>query len=177
MQMQPLDALWDTKFYTYQSHWPLLIVWPYSLLIWSSIFSKLQETSKNKNLCYTFAFTWSTTNAYKSPRFSVLCGPTCILISPRTVSPQIVVINYQNITKGPRRFIISPFLVIDDNTTHFIQEKFWFSNLPHTLGIRRILEMSFVRLILIWSSVREIDKSQQNSECRNSSPYMCAWYF
>jgi hypothetical protein len=26
----------------------------------------------------------------------------CILISPRTVSPQAVVINYQNITKGPR---------------------------------------------------------------------------
>jgi hypothetical protein len=28
----------------------------------------------------------------------------CILISPRTVSPQTVVINYQNITKGPRWF-------------------------------------------------------------------------
>jgi hypothetical protein len=40
-------------------------------------------------------------------------------------------------------------LVIDDNTTHYIQEKFCFSNLPHTLGIRRILEMSFIRLILI----------------------------
>jgi hypothetical protein len=26
----------------------------------------------------------------------------CILISPRIVSPQEVVINYQNITKGPR---------------------------------------------------------------------------
>jgi hypothetical protein len=25
----------------------------------------------------------------------------CILISPRIVSPQAVVINYQNITKGP----------------------------------------------------------------------------
>jgi hypothetical protein len=34
--------------------------------------------------------------------FSVLCGPTCILISPRIVSPQVVVINYQNTTKGPR---------------------------------------------------------------------------
>jgi hypothetical protein len=42
-----------------------------------------------------------------------------------------------------------PFLVIDDNTTHCIQEKFCFSNLPHTLGIRRIIEMSFIRLILI----------------------------
>jgi hypothetical protein len=40
-------------------------------------------------------------------------------------------------------------LVIDDNTTHCIQEKFCFSNLPHTLGIRRILEMSFIRHILI----------------------------
>jgi hypothetical protein len=104
MQMQPLDALWGTKFYKDQSHWPLLIVRPSSLLIWSSIFSKLLETGTNKNLCYTFAFTWSTINAYKSPRFSVLCGPTCILISPKTVSPQIVVINYQNITKEPRWF-------------------------------------------------------------------------
>jgi hypothetical protein len=26
----------------------------------------------------------------------------CILISPRTVSSQAIVINYQNITKGPR---------------------------------------------------------------------------
>jgi hypothetical protein len=160
MQMQPLDALWGTKFYTNQSHWPLLILRPSSLLIRSNIFSKLLETGKNKNICYTFAFTWSTTNAYKSPGFSVLCGPTCILISPRTVSPQVVVINYQNITKGPRWFTISPFLVIDDNTTHYIQEKFCFSNLHHTLGIRRILEESFIRLILIWSSVREIDKSQ-----------------
>jgi hypothetical protein len=177
MQMQPLDVLWGTKFYIDQSHWSLLIVQPSSLLIRSNVFSKLLETGKNKNLCHTFAFTWSATNAYKSPRFSVLYGPTCILIFPRTVSPQIVVINYQTITKGPRWFTISPFLVIDDNTTYFIQERFWFSNLPHTSGIRRILEMSFKRLILIWSSIQEIDKSQQNSECRNSSPYMCAWYF
>jgi hypothetical protein len=159
MQMQPLDALWGTMFYTNQTHWPLLIVRPSSILIRSNIFSKLLETGKNKNLFYTFAFTWSITNAYKSPRFSVLCGSTYILISPRTVSPQVVVINYRNITKGPRWFTISPFLVIDDSTTYFIQEKFWFSNLPHILGIRRILEMSFIRLILIWSSVREIDKS------------------
>jgi hypothetical protein len=48
MQMQPLDALWDTKFYTDQSHWPLLIVRLSSLLIRSSIFSKLLETGKNK---------------------------------------------------------------------------------------------------------------------------------
>jgi hypothetical protein len=32
--------------------------------------------------------------------FSVLYGPTCIFISPRIVSPQVVVINYQNTTKG-----------------------------------------------------------------------------
>jgi hypothetical protein len=107
MQMQPLDALWGTKFDTDQSYWPLLIVRPSSLLIRSNVFSKLLETGKNKNLCYTFVFTWSTTNAYKYPRFSVLCGPTCILISLRTISPQIVVINYQNITKGPRWF--TPF--------------------------------------------------------------------
>jgi hypothetical protein len=30
----------------------------------------------------------------------------CILISPRTVSPQTVVINYQNITKGPKWFTV-----------------------------------------------------------------------
>jgi hypothetical protein len=96
----------------------------------------------------------------------------CILISPRTVSPQTVVINYQNITNGPRWFTISPFLVIDDNTTHCIQEKFCFSNLPHILGIRRILEMSFIRLILIWSSVREIDKSNKTQNV-GIAPPMC----
>jgi hypothetical protein len=105
--MQPLYALWGTKLYANQSHWPLLIVRPSSLLIRSNIFSKLLETGKNKILCYTFAFIWSTTNVYKSPRFSVPCGPTCILISPRTISPQLVVINYQNITKGPRWFTTS----------------------------------------------------------------------
>jgi hypothetical protein len=105
MQMQPLDALWGTKFYTNQSHWPLLIVRPSSLLIRSNIFSKLLETRT-----YVIPLpSWPTTNAYKSPRFSVLCGPTCILISLRTVSPQVVIINYQNITKGPRWFTISPF--------------------------------------------------------------------
>jgi hypothetical protein len=36
---------------------PLLIVRPSNLLIWSNIFSKLLETGKNKNLCYTYAFT------------------------------------------------------------------------------------------------------------------------
>jgi hypothetical protein len=34
--------------------------------------------------------------------FSVLYGPTYILICPRIVSPQMIVINYQNTTKGPR---------------------------------------------------------------------------
>jgi hypothetical protein len=32
--------------------------------------------------------------------FSVLYGPTYILIYPRLVSPQMVVINYQNTTKS-----------------------------------------------------------------------------
>jgi hypothetical protein len=126
MQMQPLDALWGTKFYTDQSHWPLLIVRLFSLLIRSIPSLNSWWPAKNKNLCYTFAFTWSTTNAYKSPRLSFLCGPTCILIFPRIVSPQMVVIYYQNITKGPRWFTISPFLVIDNNTIHFIQRSFWF---------------------------------------------------
>jgi hypothetical protein len=47
---------------------------------------------------------------------------SCILISPRIVSPQTVVINYQNTTKGPRWFTISPFLIIDDNTAYFIEK-------------------------------------------------------
>jgi hypothetical protein len=47
MQMQPQDALWGTKLYTDQSHWPLLIVRLSNLLIRSSIFSKLLKTAKN----------------------------------------------------------------------------------------------------------------------------------
>jgi hypothetical protein len=38
--------------------------------------------------------------------FSVV--QSCILISSRVVSPQAVVINYQNTTKGPRWFTASP---------------------------------------------------------------------
>jgi hypothetical protein len=158
--MQPLDALWGTKFYTNQSHWPLLIVWPSSLLIRSNNFSKLLETGKNKTYVIPLPSLDPQPMLINLQDFLFYVVQPCILISPRTVSPQTVVINYQNITKGPRWFTISPFLVIDDNTTHYIQEKFCFSNLPHTLGIRRILEMSFMRLILIWSSIREIDKSQ-----------------
>ena len=160
MQMQPLDALWGTKFYTEQSHWPLLIVRLSSLLIRSSIFSKLLETGKNKTYVIPLPSLDPQPMLINLQDFLFYVVQPCILISPKTVSPQTVVINYQNITKGPRWFTISPFLVIDDNTTHCIQEKFCFSNLPHTLGIRRILEMSFIRHILIWSSVREIDKSQ-----------------
>jgi hypothetical protein len=48
MQMQLLDALWGTKLYTDQSHWPLLTVRLSNLLIQSSIFSKLLKTGKNK---------------------------------------------------------------------------------------------------------------------------------
>jgi hypothetical protein len=154
MQMQPLDALWGTKFYTDQSHWPLLIVWLSSLLIRSSIFSKLLETGKNKTYVIPLPSLDPQPMLINLQDFLFYVVQPCILISPRTVSPQIVVINYQNIIKGPRWFTISLFLVIEDNTTHYIQEKFCFSNLPHTLGIRRILEMSFIRLILIWSSVR-----------------------
>jgi hypothetical protein len=32
--------------------------------------------------------------------FFILCDPTCILIYPRLVSAQMVVINYQNTTKS-----------------------------------------------------------------------------
>jgi hypothetical protein len=160
MQMQPLDALWGTKFYTDQSHWPLLIVRLSSLLIRSNIFSKFLETGKNKTYVIPLPSLDQQPMLINLQDFLFYVVQPCILISPRTVSPQTIVINYQNIAKGPRWFTISPFLVIDDNTTHYIQEKFCFSNLLHTLGIRRILEMSFKILILIWSSVREIDKSQ-----------------
>jgi hypothetical protein len=159
MQMQPLDALWGTKFDTDKRHWPLLIVRPSSLLIRSNNFSKLLETGKNKTYVIPLPSLDPQPMLINLQNFLFYVVQPCILISPRTVSPQTFVINYQNIIKGPRWFTISPFLVIDDNTTHYIQEKFCFS-LPHTLGIRRILEMSFIRLILIWSSVREIDKSQ-----------------
>jgi hypothetical protein len=160
MQMQPLDALWGTKFDTDKRHWPLLIVRPSSLLIRSNNFSKLLETDKNKTYVIPLPSLDPQPMLINLQDSLFYVVQPCILISPRTVSPQTVVINYQNITKGPRWFRISPFLVIVDNTTHYIQEKFCFSNFPHTLGIRRNLEMSFIRLILIWSSVREMDKSQ-----------------
>jgi hypothetical protein len=153
MQMQPLDALWGTKFYTDQSHWPLLIVRLSNLLIRSSIFSKLQCLY----LCYTFAF-----KTYVIPLPSLDPQPMlinlqdflfyvvqlCILISPRTVSPQTVVINYQNITKGPRWFTISPFLVVDDNTTQYIQEKFCFSKSPSYLRYKKDFGDEFHRTYL-----------------------------
>jgi hypothetical protein len=138
MQMQPLEALWGTKFYTDQSHWPLLIVRLSSLLIRSSIFSKLLETGKNKTYVIPLPSLDPQPMLINLQDFLFYVVQPCILISPRTVSPPTVVINYQNITKGPRRFTISPFLVIDDNTTQYIQEKFCFSILLHTLGIRMI---------------------------------------
>jgi hypothetical protein len=39
---------------------------------------------------------------YVSKTFMFPVIQSCILISTRTVSPQVVVINYQNTTKGPR---------------------------------------------------------------------------
>jgi hypothetical protein len=116
MQMQPLDALWGTKLYTDQSRWPLLIVRLSSLLIWSNIFSKLLKIGKNKTYVIPLPLLDPQPMLMNLQDFLFYMVQPYILISPRIVSPQAVVINYQNITKGPRWFTISPFLVIDDNT-------------------------------------------------------------
>jgi hypothetical protein len=104
MQMQPLDALWGTKFYTDQSHWPLLIVRLSNLLIRSSIFSKLLKTGKNETYVIPLPSLDPQPMLMNLQGFLFYVVQPCILISPRTVSPQEVVINYQNITKGPRWF-------------------------------------------------------------------------
>jgi hypothetical protein len=104
MQMQPLDALWGTKFYTDQSHWPLLIVQLSNLLIRSSIFSKLLEFGKNKTYVIPLPSLDPQPMLINLQDFLFYVVQPCILISPRTVSPQTVVINYQNITKGLRWF-------------------------------------------------------------------------
>jgi hypothetical protein len=148
MQMQPLDALWGTKFYTDQSHWPLLIVRLSNLLIRSSIFSKLLKTGKNKTYVIPLPSLDPQPMLINLQDFLFYVVQPCILISPRTVSPQTVVINYQNITKGPRWFTISPFLVIDDNTTHYIQEKFCFSKSPSYLGYKKDFRDEFHRTYL-----------------------------
>jgi hypothetical protein len=148
MQMQPLDALWGSKFYTDQSHWPLLIVRLSSLLIWSSIFSKLLENGKNKTYVIPLPSLDPQPMLINIQDFLFYAVQPCILISPRTISPQIVVINYQNITKGPRWFTISPVLVIDDNTTHYIQEKFCFSKSPSYLRYKKDFRDEFHRTYL-----------------------------
>jgi hypothetical protein len=104
MQMQPLDALWGTKFYTDQSHWPLLIVRLSNLLIRSSIFSKLLKTGKNKTNVIPLPSLDPQPMLMNLQDFMFYVVQPCILISPRTGNPQAVVINYQNITMGPRWF-------------------------------------------------------------------------
>jgi hypothetical protein len=111
MQMQPLDALWGTKFYTDQSHWPLLIVRLSSLLIRSSIFSKLLKTGKNETYVIPLPSLDPQPMCMNLQYFMFYVVQPCILISPRIVSPQEVVINYQNITKGPRWFTTSRVLL------------------------------------------------------------------
>jgi hypothetical protein len=108
MQMQPLDALWGTKFYTDQSHWPLLIVRLSNLLIRSSIFSKLLKTDKNKTYVIPLPSLDPQPMLINLQDFLFYVVQPFILVSPRTVSPQTVVINYQNITKGPRWFTSRP---------------------------------------------------------------------
>jgi hypothetical protein len=100
MQMQLLDALWGTKFYTDRSHWPLLIVRLSSLLIRSGIFSKLFKTGKSKTYIIPFRSSDPQPMRMILQHFLFYVVQPCILISSRTVSPQTVVINYQNITKG-----------------------------------------------------------------------------
>jgi hypothetical protein len=108
MQMQPLDALWGTKFYTDQSHWPLLIVRLSNLLIRSSIFSKLLKIGKNKTYVIPLPSLDPQPMLINLQDFLFYVVQPFILVSPRTVSPQTVVINYQNITKGPRWFTSRP---------------------------------------------------------------------
>jgi hypothetical protein len=117
MQMQPLDALWGTKFYTDQSHWPLLIVRLSNLLIRSSIFSKLLKTGKNKTYVIPLPSFDPQPMLMNLQDFLFYVVQPCILISPRTVSPQAVVINYQNITKGPRWFTVCDALPLGFTTT------------------------------------------------------------
>ena len=100
MQMQLLDALWGTKFYTDLSHWPLLIVRLSSLLIRSGIFSKLLKTGKNETYIIPFPSSDPQPMRMTLQHFLFYVVQPCILISPRIVSPQVVVIDYQNITKG-----------------------------------------------------------------------------
>jgi hypothetical protein len=87
MQMQPLDALWGTKFYTDQSHWPLLIVRLSSLLIRSSIFSKLLETGKNKTYVIPLPSLDPQPMLIDLQDFLFYAVQPCILISLRTISP------------------------------------------------------------------------------------------
>jgi hypothetical protein len=100
MQMQLLDALWGTKFYTDLSHWPLLIVRLSSLLIRSGIFSKHLKTGKNETYIIPFPSSDPQPMRMILQHFLFYVVQPCILISLRIVSPQAVVINYQNITKG-----------------------------------------------------------------------------
>jgi hypothetical protein len=78
---------------------PFLIVRLSSLLIWSGIFSKLLKTGKNKTYIIPLPSFDPQPMILQHLLFYVV--QPCILISPRIVSPQAVVINYQNITKGP----------------------------------------------------------------------------
>jgi hypothetical protein len=112
MQMQPLDALWDTKFYTDQSHWPLFIVRLSNLLIRSSIFSKLLKTDKNETYVIPLPSLDPQPMLMNLQDFLFYVVQPCILISPRTVSLQAVVINYQNITKGPRWFTVVELVLV-----------------------------------------------------------------
>jgi hypothetical protein len=99
MQMQLLDALWGTKFYTDQSHWPLLIERLFSLPIRSGIFSKLLKTGKNETYIIPLPSFDPQPMLMILQYFLFYVVQPCILISPRIVSPQAIAINYQNITK------------------------------------------------------------------------------
>jgi hypothetical protein len=149
MQMQPLDALWGTKFYTDHSHWPLLIVRLSSLLIRSSVFSKLLKTAKNKTYVIPLPSLDPQPMLMNLQDFLFYVVQPCILISPRIVSPQAVVINYQNITKGPRRF--TPCLLL-----HLLLLLLSGRSLRANCGCETLLFSSTSGVIFCWHYTKNI---------------------
>jgi hypothetical protein len=92
-------ALRGTKLHTIQVYWPLSIVRLSILSIQSVSSLNTCWLEKAKNICFIFAFTWSTINGYDSSRTLLyLVVQSCNLITQGTVSPQSVIINYQNNT-------------------------------------------------------------------------------
>jgi hypothetical protein len=92
-------ALWGTKFYTNQVHWPLLIVW-LSILLIRSIFSlnTCWLAKAKKPMFYLCLHLIHSQWLWVPMTLLFPMVQSCILIAPRIISPQLVVINYQNTT-------------------------------------------------------------------------------